>query len=207
MRTVAVGIFDAFGSLVANAAQLAQSFANMWIDAANMVIRAINLIPGNNIPLINEATFGTRAMESYQQAYQERHDSLASMRAAYDVRQMMRASEIAKAQAEVAVGSGYGLGTYANIPTYDQISGIADSVSGIQKSMEMTDEDLQSLVDIAERRYVNNINLTSQAPVIQVTGQNTGNTVADRQNLANALRDILVQQVAAGSVQTTAKAF
>lgn len=97
--------------------------------------------------------------------------------------------------------------TYDSIPTYDQISGIADSVSGIQKSMEMTDEDLQSLVDIAERRYVNNINLTSQAPVINITGQNTGNTVADRQNLANALRDILVQQVAAGSVQTTAKAF
>lgn len=104
-------------------------------------------------------------------------------------------------------GETYAPGNYNSIPTYDQISGIADSVSGIQKSMEMTDEDLQSLVDIAERRYVNNINLTSQAPVIQVTGQNTGNTVADRQNLANALRDILVQQVAAGSVQTTAKAF
>ena len=96
---------------------------------------------------------------------------------------------------------------YTNIPTFDQISGIADSVEGIKKSVEMTDEDLQSLVDIAERRYVNNINLTSQAPVINVTGQNTGNTPADRQNLANALRDILVQQVAAGSVQTTAKAF
>lgn len=71
----------------------------------------------------------------------------------------------------------------------------------------MTDEDLKSLVDIAERRYVNNINLTSQAPVINVTGQNTGNTQADRMNLANTLRDILVQQVASGSVQTTAKAF
>ena len=67
--------------------------------------------------------------------------------------------------------------------------------------------DGETLVDIAERRYVNNINLTSQAPVINVNGQNTGNTPADRQNLANALRDILVQQVAAGSVQTTAKAF
>lgn len=104
-------------------------------------------------------------------------------------------------------GENYALGNYDSVPTYDQVSGIADSVSGIQKSMEMTDEDLQSLVDIAERRYVNNINLTSQAPVINITGQNTGNTAADRQNLANALRDILVQQVAAGSVQTTAKAF
>lgn len=104
-------------------------------------------------------------------------------------------------------GENYALGNYDSVPTYDQVSGIADSVSGIEKSVSMMDEDLQSLVDIAARRYVNNINLTSQAPVINITGQNTGNTVADRQNLANALRDILVQQVAAGSVQTTAKAF
>lgn len=104
-------------------------------------------------------------------------------------------------------GETYAAGNYDDIPTFDQISGIAESVDGIQKAVEMTDEDLQSLVDIAERRYVNNINLTSQTPVINVTGQNTGNTPADRQNLANALRDILVQQVAAGSVQTTAKAF
>lgn len=104
-------------------------------------------------------------------------------------------------------GENYALGNYDSIPTYDQVSGIADSVSGIEKSVSMMDEDLQSLVDIAARRYVNNINLTSQAPVINITGQNTGNTPADRQNLANALRDILVQQVAAGSVQTTAKTF
>jgi hypothetical protein len=106
-------------------------------------------------------------------------------------------------------GSSYSAPSYSSstIPTYDQVGGIADSVSSIQKSVQMTDEDLKSLVDIAERRYVNNINLTSQAPVINVTGQNTGNTQADRMNLANTLRDILVQQVASGSVQTTAKAF
>lgn len=209
MRSVAVGIFDAFGSMVANLAKIAESFVNMWITAANFVIKAINLIPGNNIPLINEATFGSTAMESYQQAYQERHDSLASMRSDYDMRQMQRAQEIAKAQADATsvIPSGTGSSTFASVPTYDQLGGIADSVSSIQKSVQMTDEDLQSLVDIAERRYVNNINLTSQAPVINITGQNTGNTAADRMNLANTLRDILVQQVAAGTTTSTARAF
>lgn len=95
----------------------------------------------------------------------------------------------------------------AGIPSYDQMSELTSSVGNIEKSVSMSEEDLQSLVDIAERRYVNNINLTSQAPVINVSGQNTGNTQADRMNLANTLRDILVQQVASGSVQTTAKAF
>lgn len=208
MRTVAVGIFDAFGSMVANLAQVAQSFVNMWIDAANLVIKAINLIPGNNIPLINEATFGSTAMKNYQQAYQERHDSLASMRADYDMRQMNRAQEIARVKAETSANISMGTGTtLPTVPTYDQVAGISKDVGSIKKSVEMTDEDLQSLVDIAERRYVNNINLTSQAPVIQITGQNTGNTAADRQNLANAIRDILVRQVAAGTTTSTARAF
>lgn len=87
------------------------------------------------------------------------------------------------------------------------LSNIEDSVSGIEKSVTMTDEDLQSLVDMAERRYVNNINLTAQTPVINITGQNTGNTTADRQALANTIKDILIEQVASGSTRTTARAF
>ena len=90
---------------------------------------------------------------------------------------------------------------------YENIAAIADSVSGIEKSVAMTDEDLKSLVDVAERRYVNNVNLTAQTPVINITGQNTGNTTADRQAIANTIRDILIEQVAAGSTRTTARAF
>lgn len=88
--------------------------------------------------------------------------------------------------------------------TSDNLSSIADSVGSIEKSVDMSQEDLKSLVDVAERRYVNNINLTSQAPVIQITGQNTGNTAADRKNLADTIRDILVEQVASGSTINTA---
>ena len=87
------------------------------------------------------------------------------------------------------------------------ISDISKGVSSINKAVSMSEEDIASLVDIAERRYVNNINLTSQTPVITVNGQNTGNTAADRQNLANTIRDILIEQVASGSTRSTARAF
>ena len=87
------------------------------------------------------------------------------------------------------------------------VDDIAGSVGSIEKSVNMSEEDLKSLVDVAERRYVNNINLTAQTPVINVTGQNTGNTAADRLNLANTIRDILVEQVASGSTSATAKAY
>lgn len=87
------------------------------------------------------------------------------------------------------------------------IKNIEEDVGEIQKTVTMTDEDIKSLVDMAERRYVNNINLTAQTPVINITGQNTGNTTADRQALANAIKDILIEQVASGSTRTTARAF
>lgn len=96
---------------------------------------------------------------------------------------------------------------YTNTPTYSQVSGIADSVKGIEKSVSMSKEDIKALVDVAERRYVNNVNLTAQTPVITINGSNTGRTAADRQNLANAIRDILIEQVSAGSARTTARAF
>ena len=52
---------------------------------------------------------------------------------------------------------------------------------------------------------MNNVNLTAQTPVITVNGQNTGHTAADRQNLANAIRDILIEQRASGSTRSTAR--
>lgn len=103
--------------------------------------------------------------------------------------------------------SGYGLNTA--VTPYDEISSqlddISSSVGNIEKTVKMSDEDLKSLVDVAERRYVNNVNLTAQTPVITVNGQNTGHTAADRQNLANAIRDILIEQRASGSTRSTAR--
>ena len=71
----------------------------------------------------------------------------------------------------------------------------------------MADEDLKNLVDMAERRYVNNINLTAQTPVITVNGANTGRTQADRQALADAIAQLLREQRAAGSARPTAMAY
>lgn len=93
------------------------------------------------------------------------------------------------------------------------VGGIGDSVGGslgsdvgaIKKEVAMSEEDLKSLVDMAERKYVNEINLNAQTPVITVNGQNTGNTKEDRKALANAIRDILVEQASSASFKSTAR--
>lgn len=96
----------------------------------------------------------------------------------------------------------------ASIPGYDDIAGAIDGVGkdvkGIKKSVDLSKEDLKYMVDLTARRYVNNVNLTSQTPVITVNGQNTGNTEADREALARMLETVLLEQRAAGAAMTIA---
>lgn len=94
---------------------------------------------------------------------------------------------------------------------YDELLGdtnsIAGDVSSINKSVNMADEDLKNLVDMAERQYVNQINLTAQTPVVTINGANTGNTEEDRRKLGDTIRDIILEQAAAGSYRSTARAY
>ena len=68
--------------------------------------------------------------------------------------------------------------------------------------MALEREDIKSLVDIAERRYVNNINLTAQTPIINIHGQNTGNFQEDARWLEDTLMRLLVEQAASHTDQS-----
>ena len=105
-----------------------------------------------------------------------------------------------------------GLGSYSGSGTTlgdinDTLGGIGSDVSGIKKSVDMSQEDIQMIVDMASQKYVNKINLTAQTPVITINGANTGNTEADRKALADTLKTILLEQAAAGSFRSTARIY
>lgn len=82
------------------------------------------------------------------------------------------------------------------------LGGIGSSVANIEKEVAMSQEDIKHLVDIAERRYVNHINLTSQSPVITVNGQNTGRSQDDANTLARKIAQVLMEQTSAGSTRS-----
>lgn len=84
----------------------------------------------------------------------------------------------------------------------DLLGNIDKNTGKIAKTVDLSDEQIKMLVDVAERKYVNNVNLTSQTPMITVPGQNTGNTEKDARNLADTLRDVLVDLMNAGSTVT-----
>lgn len=105
-------------------------------------------------------------------------------------------------------GSGFTVPAYGELASINgKLGDISGSVGSIEKAVNLSEEDLKSLVDMAQRQYVNRINLTAQTPVITINSANTGRTAADRQQLADTIRDILIEQVAAGSTVSTARAY
>lgn len=79
------------------------------------------------------------------------------------------------------------------------LSDIRADTKAIRSSVALSEEDIKLLADMATREYVNNINLTAQTPIINVTGQNTGDTEMDKRALADAIKDILLEEAASNT--------
>ncbi len=222
-QRVSVKIQDWMGDMKVGVLSILQDMVNGAIDIINWMIEQVNKIPGVAIDPIQQATFAANAAAENEAEKAARHakltaseqeaaakeaeraKTLAEMMTASVAAHAARQAEIEQKRAEQAAGGGTGV---PDVPPYEeQLSGIGSDVAGIKKSVAMSEEDIKSLVDVAERRYVANVNLTSQTPVINITGQNTGRTAADRQQLADTIRDILIEQAASGSMRSTARAF
>lgn len=226
-QAVGVGIANFLGDLKVTVLLLLQNMINGAIDLLNDFINIINKLPGVNFDLIDKLTFGTNAamanelekaernaeLEEARQEIEdkaaERSEALAQMWEDRQKDHLDRLLEIEKMREENEdVADEYDDDLpYEPPPTDAQMEDLLGSVEGIEKAVSATEEDLQSLVDMATRQYVNRINLTAQTPVITVNGANTGNTAADRQSIANAIRDILVEQLASGSSVSMAGTF
>ena len=225
IQTVAVSIQNFLGDMKVGVLTVLQGMVNGAIDIINWFIDKLNLIPGVSIEAIQKTTFAAtasaeneaakanrnaaleEARQEVEQRTQDRADKLAQMWADRDANHAARQAEIQVKRAAQATGQ-ENQALPSSTP-YDELSGqlgdIAGSVGSIEKSVKMSDEDIKSMVDVAQRRYVNNVNLTALTPMITVNGANTGRTAADRQSLANAIRDILIEQTASGSTRSTAR--
>lgn len=205
LLNAAHGGFNSFGDAVAN---LIGNIIGWFLDLGKVATTVIDAIFGTNW------TAGLESLQSSVISWGKNENAITLDRSAIPVLDYrFTYSDAWKTGynwgSNLFSGGSFGnVGGYsaaaAQIPTYDQMADLKESVGSIEKSVSMSEEDLKSLVDMAERRYVNRINLTSQTPTIIVNGQNTGNTAADRQSLADTIRDILLEQVAAGSTRNTA---
>ena len=199
------GGFDSFGGAVAN---LIGNIISWFLDLVKVVTKIIDAVFGTN------GTAGLTSLQDSVLKWGKNENAITLDRNAPTIDYRFNYGDAWNTGynwgANLFSGNGNdAVGAALSGVPYDELSGqlgdIAGSVGSIEKSVKMSDEDIKSLVDVAERRYVNNVNLTAQTPVITVNGANTGRTAADRQSLANAIRDILIEQTASGSTRSTAR--
>ncbi len=218
---MSTNISNGFGDLKVSVLKHLQDLVNGGIGYVNRFIGVLNKIPGVNIAPIEAAAFGDNAAEKNNASKAKRAANLAditaqtannaaeragnisAMKLARDTARAARLQGIEEAKAEAA-----GFGDYSRFSgswgdMANNLSSIAGDTKAIKNSVDLTDETMKMLVDMAERRYVNNINLTTQSPVIQISGQNTGDSKEDRRRLVNMLRDALLEEMSAGATRST----
>lgn len=96
--------------------------------------------------------------------------------------------------------SGFNLG---DIPTGDELNvgnvGKVGSVKNVEGNIKLSDEDLKLYRDLAERRYMNNVELQTLAPQISVSVPESAAKNLTAQDIADKLKAILIEQAAAGT--------
>lgn len=204
-QSVATGVANWMSQMAINVINAVNAMVNGAIDGINGLIGHVNAIVGTSFGTIDHVTIGASRKLSLYAEMSDRNANLYAVRGQFDAVQRAREAEIRAKQAAIAQSAipqnPVGYTPYDNLT--NQMTDIGKSVKSIEKSVSMSDEDIKSLVDMAERRYVANVNLTSQTPVINITGANTGNTAADRQAIADAVQYVLMEQLASGGVRAT----
>lgn len=177
--TVSTNIQNFLGDMKAGVLMILQNMVNGATDIINGFINALNKIPGVNIGLIDQVTFGTTAqleneaakqaraadLAAYQdqinQQIADRDAALDSMKAQARAETAQREAEIAAARAEsAAAGSqstepdwaAYATGAPGDIGNVDHVG----SVGSVDEDVNIAEEDLKFLRDVAEMRYVQN---------------------------------------------------
>lgn len=75
------------------------------------------------------------------------------------------------------------------------LASIASDTDSIKGAVSATQEDLKMMVDMAERRFVANVNLSAPAPTITIQGQNTGNSREDTRRMLNQIAKVLQEDM------------
>lgn len=189
--TVSTNIQNFMGDMKAGVLMILQNMVNGAIDIINGFINVLNKIPGVSIDAIEKVTFGTTAqlendaakqaraadLAAYQDQINsqiaERDSALSAMKAEARAATAQREAEIAAAKAEAAAaGSGSTEPDWAAYSTGAGDIGNVDhvgSVGSVDEDVNIAEEDLKFLRDVAEMRYTQNlVTLTPQVVLSDV---------------------------------------
>lgn len=184
-----VAIANFMGDMKVSVLTILQNMINGAIGIINDFISLLNKIPGVNIDLIEQVTFATTAAAENEAAKQARSDALNQYESDIEAAQAQRDATYSAAKQELADATATLSETYANARaeaaqansdagTSDwNVNGTNDvgnvdsvgSVGSIESDVNIADEDLKFLRDVAEMRYVQNF--VTLTPTVAVDAQ------------------------------------
>lgn len=183
-----VAIADFMGDMKVSVLTILQNMINGAIGIINDFISLLNKIPGVNIDLIEQVTFATTAAAENEAAKQARADALNQYEADIKAAQAERDATYSAAKQELADATAKLSETYANARAEaaqaNSDAGVSDwntdqydvgnvdsvgSVGSIESDVNIADEDLKFLRDVAEMRYVQNF--VTLTPTVAVDAQ------------------------------------
>ena len=181
-------IANFMGDMKVSVLTVLQNMINGAIGIINDFISLLNKIPGVNISLIEQVTFATTAAAENEAAKQARADALNQYEADIKAAQAERDATYSAAKQELADATAQLSETYANARAEaaqaNSDAGVSDwntdqydvgnvdsvgSVGSIESDVNIADEDLNFLRDVAEMRYVQNF--VTLTPTVAVDAQ------------------------------------
>ena len=181
-------IANFMGDMKVSVLTVLQNMINGAIGIINDFISLLNKIPGVNISLIEQVTFATTAAAENEAAKQARADALNQYEADIKAAQAERDATYSAAKQELADATAKLSETYANARAEaaqaNSDAGVSDwntdqydvgnvdsvgSVGSIESDVNIADEDLKFLRDVAEMRYVQNF--VTLTPTVAVDAQ------------------------------------
>ena len=184
-----VAIAGYMGDMKVNVLTILQNMVNGAIDIINKFIGLLNKIPGVSIDAVEQVTFATTAKAENEAAKQARADALNKYESDIKAAQAQRDATYSAAKKELADATAALSKTYANAKaeaaqaksdvgaTDWNVDGTNDvgkvdsvgSVGKIDSDVNIADEDLKFLRDVAEMRYVQNF--VTLTPTVAVEAQ------------------------------------
>lgn len=184
-----VAIAGYMGDMKVNVLTILQNMVNGAIDIINKFIGLLNKIPGVSINAVEQVTFATTAKAENEAAKQARADALNKYESDIKAAQAQRDATYSAAKKEFADATAALPKTYANAKaeaaqaksdvgaTDWNVDGTNDvgkvdsvgSVGKIDSDVNIADEDLKFLRDVAEMRYVQNF--VTLTPTVAVEAQ------------------------------------
>lgn len=179
--TVIYGIVDAVGAVKVDILYLIQSTINGAISLINDFIRRLNALPGVNISAINQMTFATQAELEHQAGVQERAARLSQIvedttnahrwrRMTIDGQRQLAAQQTNE---DLFGMGGFDIGSVGSV----------DEVGKINSDVNIADEDLKFMKDVAEMRYVQNF--VTLTPTVSMEAQ-----VSERVDVGDVVSEV-----------------